>query len=336
MKAQTPIASSGHARDAPGPNDRICTRPAQRRAGLGIVLPRIAGITGSADWLYPNWGEASSPRQRFCRQPITSNQLCMAYGEHIWRTPPASPFGHHDLADFAQEFLRRNPVYCQAAQSARLQVGLSAGGARQRLARSWGLCRLIDPGASPRACPALWQPACHPAIVQIRCSPRDLGAVCPGGYTSLAEHRDGDAYHLVLGCSLQRLRLCLWLASEDDRPVLNLAKDKDLAIRLSAATCYAAAWRKHKVAPKVPFQPSPYQRAALVRLLQICDALAAGASCPDIAWSIVFPRHERLTGNEWKGSAERRHCWRLIGQARRLTNGGHLQLLSLSRGSRQA
>jgi len=262
----------------------------------------------------------------------------MVNGEHSRQIPPVSPYGNHDFADFAQEFLRRNPAYCQTVSSLPGQARSSEGEAQQWLARTWGLCQLIDPAASPRTCPALWQPACHPAIVQIRCSHQNIEAVLPKGYAPLAEHREGNAYHLVLGRAAQhlRLRLCLWHAPDQDPPLLCLSKDSSLAIRLGAAAFYATTWRTHKADPTAPFQPSAYQRASLVRLLQICDALATGASCRHIASTIVFPRHERLTGIAWKGSAERRHCWRLIGQARQLRNGGHLRLLALARPACQA
>lgn len=260
----------------------------------------------------------------------------MVNGEHRGYNPLASPYGSHDFADFAQEFLRRNPAYREAASFPLTPACLSEGEAQQRLAHAWGLCRLVNPDALPRTSPALWQPACHPAIVQIRCSHLAIQTVVPRGYAPLAEHRDASAHHLVLGRSMQRLRLCLWHVPEQELPVLCLAKDKDLPVRLGAAAFYAAACSKEQAMPRASLLPSPYQRAALVRLLQIFDALGAGASCRDIAWTIVFPRHERLTGSLWKGSAERRHCWRLISQARRLADGGHLRLLALARGPFQA
>ncbi len=255
----------------------------------------------------------------------------MALGDQPWQDPEAYAFGSHDFADFAQEFLRRNPAYRQAVSRSRGEADLIQGSAQEALAYPWGLCRVFDPDASPRAKPALWRPACHPAILEIRCSTDSAPTLLPQGYGTLAEFKRGNAHHLVLAKAAHRLRLCLWQAPDQLSPAMILLKDNSLAVRLAAAVHYARVCKKQMAPPSPPCQPSPYQRRALVRLLQINDAIAAGAKCRDIAWTIVFPKHECLSGMAWKGSAERRHCWRLIGQARRLQHGGYLRLLALAR-----
>ncbi|MDB5575374.1 MAG: hypothetical protein JWR80_550 [Bradyrhizobium sp.] len=72
-----------------------------------------------------------------------------------WRSPRvAEDFAHLDYADFAQEFLRRNPEYCREYHE--LMARIAAGGVDAEaelavLARRWGLsCPLYPrpPGRS--------------------------------------------------------------------------------------------------------------------------------------------------------------------------------------------
>ncbi|MDK2755828.1 MAG: DUF2285 domain-containing protein [Blastomonas fulva] len=122
------------------------------------------------------------------------------------------------------------------------------------------------------------------------------------------------------------LRLCLRHNSGREAPCIVVGQDDLLAVRLHAASRYVrATGRKAGVTPSVG--PTDYQRAHLVRLLAIADAIVLGASARDIAFAIVFPRHGPLAGPVWKGSGERRHTLRLIRQARQLTEGGHVSLL---------
>ena len=70
-------------------------------------------------------------------------------GEGSWRSADyAERFKDHDHADFAQEFLRRNPdyirEYCQTEE--RAAIGLvSAQDEREGLARRWGLSFPLRP-----------------------------------------------------------------------------------------------------------------------------------------------------------------------------------------------
>jgi len=281
--------------------------------------------------LFPSGYKRSTRADASRAEHASSKYRSMALGNQSWQDPEAGAFGSHDFADFAQEFLRRNPAYRQAVASAQGQVDLIQSSTHEALANPWGLCCFFDPDASPRGKPALWRPACHPAILEIRCSTDSAPALLPQGYGPLAEFKSGNAHHLVLAMAAYRLRLCLWQAPGQQSPAMILLKDKSLAVRLAAAGHYARICKEQMAPLRPPCQPSPYQRRSLVRLLQIDDAMAAGATCRDIASTIVFPNHECLSGMAWKGSAERRHCWRLIGQARRLQHGGHLRLLALAR-----
>ncbi len=64
-------------------------------------------------------------------------------GEGSWRSVDyAERFKTHDHADFAQEFLRRNPDYvCEYTQAEQRAAADPAGQEeREGLARRWGLC----------------------------------------------------------------------------------------------------------------------------------------------------------------------------------------------------
>lgn len=255
-------------------------------------------------------------------------------GDPSWQNPLASAYGHHDFADFAQEFLRRNSAYRQAILFDLKRTSPSDTRAQDSLLHAWGLCHPVHPDASPRNNPALWRPEIHPAVLEIRWADEDFRMLLPPGYVRLAEHKTLDAHHLVLGHAQTRLRMSIRYAAGQQTPLVVLPHDDRLAVRIGTAAFFAAAFSQRRSPPRQPFQPSIYQRVALVRLLQISDALAQGATCRDIARDIVFPHHEHLAGAEWKGSSLKRHCWRLIAQTRRLEQGGHVRLLELARGSR--
>ena len=59
----------------------------------------------------------------------------------------------------------------------------------------------------------------------------------------------------------------------------------------------------------------------------LLDAHAAGLALRQIAFALVFPRNQPLTGAAWKGSGERRHTHRLLGEAQRMCREGYRTLL---------
>lgn len=78
------------------------------------------------------------------------------------------------------------------------------------------------------------------------------------------------------------------------------------------------------------FRPTGYQRRRLNRLLDILDMMGTAGgplTSYDIAQRLIYPDLKIGRGIDWKSSSERRHAMRLIGQARRLANGGYRDLL---------
>ena len=201
-----------------------------------------------------------------------------------------------------------------------------------RHGRAWpggGACAFpFDPDAAPRAAPALWQPELSPQIIQIEAAVVDLVSLGSCGFAILAQHRKPDRCHVVLGRQAHRERLCIQLAPTRTAASIILVHDDMLALRARAVAAYAQLSQRPHADPATRPVPGAYQRAALIRLVQIADALACGATSRDIAYSIVFPRHQPVSGATWKGSSERRHCWRLIQKARWYLRDGYRHLLS--------
>lgn len=171
----------------------------------------------------------------------------------------------------------------------------------------------------------MWSPGVAPGVTVIETADPDLNPV-PRGWQLLTRGSNQLERYLVMGCGTARLRICLRRSPESKAGCIVLAHDALLPVRLRAASRYAQA-AAQTAARTASAAPTGYQRAQFARLLAIVDALALGARARDIAYTIVFPRHTPLCGPAWKGSGERRHTLRLIGQARQLTDGGHLRLL---------
>lgn len=176
--------------------------------------------------------------------------------------------------------------------------------------------------------PALWEPDLSPQVIQIEAADVDVALLAPCGFTILALHRLPDRCHAVLGRQAHRVRLSIHLAPTRTAASIILAHDDQLALRARAVCAYAQLSQWPHATFAAYAVPGAYQRATLVRFVQIADALACGATSRDIAYSIVFPRHQPLSGAAWKGSSERRHSWRLIQKARWYLQHGYRHLLS--------
>jgi hypothetical protein len=176
--------------------------------------------------------------------------------------------------------------------------------------------------------PALWQPALSPQVIQIEAADMDVALLASCGFAILAQHRMPDRCHAVLGRQAHRVRLSIHLAPTRTAASIILAHDDELALRARAVCAYAQLSQSPQSAVAAHTVPGAYQRATLVRFVQIADALSSGATSRDIAYSIVFPRHPPLSGAIWKASSERRHCWRLIQKARWYLHDGYRHLLS--------
>lgn len=133
--------------------------------------------------------------------------------------------------------------------------------------------------------------------------------------------------HLVVAHGTARLRLCVRHAPLLHVPAISIPCDPACALRLAAAARLQRVTRGGRVAVELAALPTRYQRNRYTQLLEIHDALQAGASSRDLAFGFVFRGHRPLAGAVWKGSGERRHMLRLIADARRLVAVGYRKLL---------
>jgi hypothetical protein len=140
-----------------------------------------------------------------------------------------------------------------------------------------------------------------------------------------------DGRHMVLGDYDGPHHV--WLRNAPPGQSLAYVIVRDAAIE----TRRQAAWRlDRRLAGASPsrrpaaFRPTPFQRRRLNLLLDILDMMQAPDGSPtshEIARRLIYRNTTIGHGQEWKSSTERRRTLRLIGQARRLMNGGYRTLL---------
>jgi hypothetical protein len=149
----------------------------------------------------------------------------------------------------------------------------------------------------------------------------------PPGFEVIGDHRDNHKHHVVAANDTARLRLFLRTGPMRCPDCLIILRDQSAAIRLAAASQFERMIRGVRPVSDCAASLSFYRRTKLIQLLTILDALDAGVDTRDLAFGVVFPRHQPLVGATWKGSGERRHTLRLIANARRLVKSGYLKLL---------
>lgn len=147
------------------------------------------------------------------------------------------------------------------------------------------------------------------------------------GFDRLAEISFGADCNMVVARGDVRLRLCIHMSAAHSHDYLIIPHDNHLAARLRSAVRYEKALHGRRLGPDRTASPPAYRRARLVLLLAIHDGREAGASARDLAFGLVFARHQPLAGAAWKGSDERRHTLRLIAEARKMVDGGYRALL---------
>lgn len=252
-------------------------------------------------------------------------------GGSSWRSPStADQYRHHDYADFAQEFLNRNAAYRLDHDDTLARIAEFPQTEREEqegLSRRWGLRFPTDPHASPRVNPALWSPDAAGDVVILEVTDPSLAIPLPLASEPLAEIVTDGERHVVVAHGTARLRLCVRHAPCLTVPSFLIPRDEACALRLAAAARLHRMTQGERLASDRSALPSAYQRARLVQLLNLQDALEAGASSRDLAFGLVFPNHRPLEGAMWKGSGEKRHVLRLIAEARRFITSGYRKLL---------
>jgi hypothetical protein len=193
------------------------------------------------------------------------------------------------------------------------------------LERNGGWSFAFHPAEDPRSHPALWSPDQSPFILSLKIADGSLDTL-PLSIDHLRPLSScvssPDRRHLVADTATGRHRLTLPANHPGDLALI-LPLDAALPVRLSAASRLAGApqrgGRQHL--------PTSSQRRRLALLLALLDADSAGLSRHAIAERLLFRHMRPLHGAEWKGSAERRHTYRLWAEAIRLRDGGYRHLL---------
>lgn len=175
--------------------------------------------------------------------------------------------------------------------------------------------------------PALWSPEASPSVVILETPDPARSLAFLIGCEPIADATNNAERHLVLAQGRARLRLCVRHAPHVASPSFSIACDVSCALRLAAATRLERVTCGTRPRLDRAAMPTRYQRIRYVQFLALHDALEAGSSARDLAFGLVFARHQPLAGAAWKGSDERRHTLRLIAKARRLVGGGYRKLL---------
>lgn len=135
-----------------------------------------------------------------------------------------------------------------------------------------------------------------------------------------------DGEHIV--AQIGSIRFRLWQVDQADshQSSFLIPVDRHAISRAEANLHYLKALRSPASSQMSNiFAPTSYQRRRLVLLLRIAEAHADGASARKIAFSLVLPRTEPLSGATWKGSNEKRQTLRLIREGKDRIAGGYLR-----------
>lgn len=207
--------------------------------------------------------------------------------------------------------------------------------ARRRWPAAGAFAFPCTPEKEPAAEPALWLAAVSPATVILDAAPPGCTGITPRKIAEwpiiVADRLLSDGRHLVLS-DVDGFHH-LWIRDTLLRQPLAYVIVRDAA----AETRRQAASRLDRRLAGAPpsrhigaSRPTGYQRRRLNRLLDILDIMGTAdgpLTSYDIAQRLIYPDLKIGRGIDWKSSSERRHAMRLIGQARRLANGGYRDLL---------
>ena len=246
-----------------------------------------------------------------------------------WRdAAPYAPLVEADRSLFAWEWLRRDPYYRAAAESAGV-LGASDS-CEDPAAAAFGLVAFEWPDrAVPNARP-LWRPDVHPHVLTVErveaASSGDEFDLHPvADLATLVAGPGGD--HLLLSDGLRTVRLDGPCGSFSRGPAclryrlegLASAEPPLLALRRFLALCRMGHFARSLHAPEA-------RARRWILMLRARDALAAGAGQRDIA-KVLFSRSAAQP--RWRSHEPtlRSQAQRLVRSARALAGGGYLALL---------
>lgn len=235
-------------------------------------------------------------------------------------------------ADFAWEWLRRDPAYRQLAHDtapkapdAFTTVALAAPECTAR----WGCLTRPDPLLTWRDAPILWRFGLDPSVLEVRALPLDGGDrptfdLSRCGATALLVC-GLDREHVLLRADTGTVRLDVLSGSLADGPVAlvhDFTAAEAIELTLAALRRFLCLCRNGTLPPLPVPSVQRWQRQATA--LRVHDAQSEGASIRDIGLMLYGAERVRL---EWSGEALKSQCRRLIDLAREMVSGGYRKLL---------
>lgn len=217
-------------------------------------------------------------------------------------------------ADFAWEFLRRNPRY-RAEYAA---LGPKVAEAEGSIDPRWGLRFAVDPDIPAPNAVVYWRPEAAPGLVLTLKSAGEGGGrrwrrLSGVQASRLAE----DGQHVRLASGLQAV--VRGGRGPQGPMMVVLAFDEDYGLRLRAAVSL------NRSRPQSSLRLEPARRVRLGRALRALDASLANESYRNIAIGLFGA--EAVQREPWKTASVRDVTIRLVRAGERLMHGGYLKLL---------
>lgn len=242
-----------------------------------------------------------------------------------WRSAVAyGDLDNADPADFAWEFLRRNPAY----QAGWLQhtVAQETKSEASSTADHWGLERMVDPALSTHEVSVPWTLEAFPRRLTI------TNAV-PAQEQSPAERagtvalRVGDVGLSTVRTEHGAFYLRVLNGDAFSQPELRIEFDGDAVVRLAEAIHFVRF--AHSNGQQIPRDAlTALQRTRFSMELRALDGSLSGASYRTIAEDL-FALSKQLRGAAWKTHDIRSRTIRLVTNAKRLMHSGYKDLLRI-------
>ena len=249
-----------------------------------------------------------------------------------WRDPvevPAHALQRHEIA---MRYLARNEDfqadYARAVSDVESGIAM-ADGATARLIATWGLSYPADPDAPHDMSRIHVQPGMSPVTLELTDSPASSSphdCIMPANLGPVHHCLQcGDIQHLILPNAAGDIRVTI-PSSMDGTLGLQLPLDRDLRIRLAATE----RLRRHILGLACgppPLLLTHLQQRRLLIMLRAWDGRASGASARELAAVLIDARVASYGAALWSDSRQRRQIGRWLHDARKLIEGGYLDLL---------
>ena len=246
-----------------------------------------------------------------------------------WRDAAAyEPLLDADRSFFAWEWLRRNPAYRAAADTASQSPGDLRHAAE---AARWGLHAFVQPDAAAPEARPIWRAEVHPFVLGVEAGPPEIGDAFDfdhfAAIATLVPGADGRE-HLLISDGLRAIRIDILEGSLARGPAnlryrlagLASAERPLLTLRRFLALCRTGGFCR-SLHPKEP------RAKRWVLMLRASDALAAGTDQREMAAILLSAE---AGGPRWRTQAPslRSRVQRLVRSARGAEEGGFWTLLS--------